>query len=139
MNRIRFERIARQWPLLTADGFRSPAEPQFASKRREFLERAIYLQQTIDASSVLSQMGKAEQLSEWHRKFGQPESLKKLIEWHCLREVSIGAIIIAALDQGFEMDVAEQGSVSFNFLASQLRTELAEWREWRELSQVVNG
>ncbi len=133
-----FNEVVQKVPHLVAEGLLSPQNPAFETKRNEFLNNAIYLQQTIDAVNYLKSLGKSTRFSQWQRAHCVPQRIQSLVEWHAGREVSPGAIIVAALYLGFTMGVLD-GKVYFNFLSRQIEMELFQHRRRQLIKQVVGA
>ena len=124
---------------LTADGVISPVQDDFPTKRQDFLNNAVYLQQVNDAVDFLRGIGKSTRFSQWQKTNCLPERIGTLIEWNSGRPVSPGAVIVAALSTGFTMGGASSGSVYFNFLPRQIETELMNLRRRQLIKQVMGA
>lgn len=127
MRKIDFEKVLEDLPGLTAQGFMLESHPQYSQKRREFRRSARYLQQTLDCIDYLGKFRKSQILSPWQRKFCRPTIIQPLIEWHSGRNVSLGAVVMAAVYLGFNLhrDENEQEPV-INLVAMQLEAELRD-------------
>ncbi|MBC7530430.1 MAG: hypothetical protein H7318_02565 [Oligoflexus sp.] len=139
MNRMTFNEVVHKIPHLAAEGLLIVNEPKYLSKRHEFVNNALYLQETIDAVNFLQKIGKSSRFSQWQRSNCTPEILQPLLEWHIGRPIAPGAIIAAALHLGFTMGVQDGTKVYFNFLARQIETELAQLRTLQQIRRVVGA
>lgn len=139
MNRLNFNEVLHKVPHLAAEGLLLVNEPKYLAKRHEFVNNAVYLQETIDAVNFLQKIGKSSRFSLWQRSNCTPEALQPLLEWHVCRPVAPGAIIVAALHLGFTMGVQDGTKVYFNFLAKQIETELAQLRTLQQIRRVVGA
>jgi hypothetical protein len=139
MIRKEFNDVVQKVPHLTADGITSSLAPDFFSKRQDFLNNALYLQQVNDALQFLRGIGKSTRFSQWQKNHCLPERISSLIEWNSGRPVSPGAVIVAALYVGFTMGGAASGSVYFNFLPRQIETELMNLRRRQLIKQVMGA
>jgi hypothetical protein len=132
MMRKEFNEVVQKVPQLTADGITSPMAADFNSKRQDFVNNALYLQQCNDAVEFLRGIGKSTRFSQWQKNNCLPERIGA-------RPVSPGAVIIAALSEGFTMGGASSGSVYFNFLPRQIETELMNLRRRQLIKQVIGA
>jgi hypothetical protein len=139
MMRKEFNEVVQKVPNLTADGVTSPLAADFISKRQDFVNNALYLQQANDAVEFLRGIGKSTRFSQWQKNNCLPERIGALIEWNSGRPVSPGAVIVAALHEGFTMGGASSGSVYFNFLPRQIETELMNLRRRQLIKQVIGA
>ncbi|SMF78053.1 hypothetical protein [Pseudobacteriovorax antillogorgiicola] len=137
MRKSDFESIVKSQPGLTAKGFMSPLSPDYGRARQDFMNSAHYLQHTIDAMSVLVRFKPTVLMTKWQKENCTPLNLRGLIEWHCGRTVSIGAIIVAALALGFRVEYSPQGEACFNIFARQLEGELRDFRVRELIKQAV--
>ena len=139
MNRKTFNEVVHKVPHLAAEGLLVVNEPRYLTKRRDFVNNASYLQETIDAVNFLQNIGKSSRFSQWQRTHCTPQSIQELVEWHVGHPVSPGAIIAAALHLGFTMGVQDGTKVYFNFLARQIETEMAQLRTLQQIKKVVGA
>jgi hypothetical protein len=139
MMRKEFNKVVQKVPRLTADGISFPLAVDFNSKRQDFLNNALYLQQANDAVEFLRSIGKSTRFSQWQKSNCLPERIGALIEWNSGRPVSPGAVIVAALHEGFTMGGAANGSVYFNFLPRQIETEFMNLRRRQLIKQVIGA
>lgn len=139
MMRKEFNEVVQKVPHLTAEGIASPLAADFISKRQDFVNNALYLQQANDAVEFLRGIGKSTRFSQWQKNNCLPERIGALIEWNSGRPVSPGAVIVAALSEGFTMGGASSGSVYFNFLPRQIETELMNLRRRQLIKQVIGA
>ncbi|HYX32528.1 MAG: hypothetical protein M3Q07_07355 [Pseudobdellovibrionaceae bacterium] len=139
MMRKEFNEVVQKVPHLTADGVTSPLAADFFLKRQDFLNNALYLQQANDAVDFLRVIGKSTRFSQWQKNNCVPERISSLIEWNSGRPVSPGAVIVAALSEGFTMGGASTGSVYFNFLPRQIETEMMNLRRRQLIKQVIGA
>lgn len=139
MNRMTFNEVVQKVAYLAAEGLLIVNEPNYLSKRHEFLNNPLYLQQSIDAANFLQKIGKSWRFSQWQRTNCTPEALQPLLEWHIGRPIAPGAIIAAALHLGFTMGVQDGTRVYFNCLARQIETELAQLRTLQQIRRVVGA
>lgn len=133
-----FNEVVQKVPQLVADGLVSVQDASFAAKRQEFLNNAIYLQQTNDALTYLQALGKSTRFSQWQRSNCSPQRIQPLVEWHAGRPVCPGAIVIAALHLGFTMGVQDD-KVYFNFLSRQIEMELMQHHRRQLIKKVVGA
>ncbi|RZA11021.1 MAG: hypothetical protein EOP10_33760, partial [Proteobacteria bacterium] len=82
MDRKTFEEVVHKVPQLSADGLSDHRDPDYLNKRRLFLSEDAYFEQTLQALSFLSGIGKSERFSEWQRAHCTPKSLQDLLKWH---------------------------------------------------------
>ncbi len=134
-----FNQLVQKFPQLTADGLSSPQDDDFAQKRHDFVNNGSYLQQVNDAIHFLNSIGKSSRFSQWQKSNCLPERIRALVEWECGRPISVGAVIVAALFQGFTMGGQSSGVVYFNFLPRQIETELMNLRRRMLIKQVIGA
>lgn len=139
MNRKTFNEVVHKVPHLAAEGLLVLNEPHYLGKRREFVNNAHYLEETIDAMRYIEKLARSSRFSQWQRTHATPEAIQELVEWHTGHKVSSGAVIAAALHLGFTMGVQDGTKVYFNFLARQLETEIAQLRTLQQIRKVVGA
>lgn len=139
MKKNEFERYLQQLPGLTAAGFMRTQNPTYTRKRQHFMQSAVYLQQAIDAKKVLSKFQKSLLISPWQKQHCRPSKISALIEWYSGREVSVGAITIAAFALGFELNrEPEAHEPVLNLLPRQLESELRQLRVRQMIERLVS-
>ena len=137
MRKVEFENIVASLPGLTANGFLSPLDPEYAILRASFENSAIYLQHALDAHKFLSKFKPTVLMTKWQKENCTPENLKGLIQWDSGRDVSIGAIVVAAVYLGFRLYSNDREKPSLNIFAPQLEGELRNFRIRELIKQAV--
>ena len=122
MRKQQFEVIVDKIPNLTASGINSNDQ----KGHMEFRSKAIYLQQTLDSIKYMSRFTATDRTAKFQKNYATPEMLKEIIAWHS-REVSEGAIIIAALYLGFRV-MKLNNRVCFNIDQVRLEHEVREYQ-----------
>ncbi len=137
MNKTAFMKIVSKLPGLTPTGFISTFHHDYLKKRSELENRAIYLQQTIDAYHYLCKFTKSKIMTKWQKFNCTPSKIQGLVEWNAGREVLPGPIIVAAVYAGFDLHYSGLGDPCFNIFARQLEGELRDYRVREIIKRAV--
>ena len=133
MRKQQFELIVDKIPNLTAKGIKS----NDLKGHEEFKKKAIYLQQTLDSIKYMSRFTSTTRTMKYQKQYATPEMLKEIIAWHS-REVSEGAIIIAALYLGFRV-MKLNNKVCFNIDKTRLEQEVEEYKRMSDLRRQLKS
>ncbi len=133
MRKQQFELIVDKIPNLTAKGINNN-DPK---GHEEFKSKAIYLQQTLDSIKYMSRFTSTTRTMKYQKQYATPEMLKEIIAWHS-REVSEGAIIIAALYLGFRV-MKLNNKVCFNIDKVRLEQEVEEYKTMSDLRRQLKS
>lgn len=136
MNRWTFNKIVNSLPGLTELGFVYFSNPRYKELRSGFLNKAKFLQQTNDALEFFSGLSKAEIMTSWHKDNCTPNKLRRMVEWSAQSEISLGAIVVAAVHCGFKMQ--RYGSEPFfNIFQRQLEGEMEQYHFRMSVKKAV--
>lgn len=139
MRKVEFQKTLDRLPGLTENGWMNLDHPSFPALRKKFYESAAYLQQALDACDYLKRFQKSVIISPWQKANCTPSNLKKLIEWHSQRQVSVGAIVVAAAHLGFQVGFdGPENEPYFNIFARQLEAEMIDYR-FRQIVRKAVG
>ena len=133
MRKQQFEVIVDKIPNLTAKGINTSD----LKGHEEFKSKAIYLQQTLDSIKYMSRFTSTTRTMKYQKQYATPEMLKEIIAWHS-REVSEGAIIIAALYLGFRV-MKLNNKVCFNIDKVRLELEVEEYQRMSDLRRQLKS
>ena len=133
MRKQQFEMIVDKIPNLTAKGINN----NDLKGHEEFKSKAIYLQQTLDSIKYMSRFTSTTRTMKYQKQYATPEMLKEIIAWHS-REVSEGAIIIAALYLGFRV-MKLNNKVCFNIDKVRLEQEVEEYKRMSDLRRQLKS
>jgi hypothetical protein len=133
MRKQQFELIVDKIPNLTAKGINT----NDLKGHEEFKSKAIYLQQTLDSIKYMSRFTSTTRTMKYQKQYATPEMLKEIIAWHS-REVSEGAIIIAALYLGFRV-MKLNNKVCFNIDKVRLELEVEEYQRMSDLRRQLKS
>lgn len=133
MRKQQFEVIVDKIPNLTAKGINT----NDLKGHEEFKSKAIYLQQTLDSIKYMSRFTSTTRTMKYQKQYATPEMLKEIIAWHS-REVSEGAIIIAALYLGFRV-MKLNNKVCFNIDKVRLELEVEEYQRMSDLRRQLKS
>lgn len=143
MKKNEFEAIVKQMPDLTADGYTNIGSPMYRVKRKSFVEKAEYLQQSILSAKVLKQFRKSVLINAWQKKNALPSRIREIIEWHAQSPVSIGAIIVGAVYAGFKLErrFDENAAIDepvLNIFSRQLEGEFSKLRVRQMIKKLAS-
>ncbi len=133
MRKQQFEMIVDKIPNLTAKGINN----NDLKGHEDFKSKAIYLQQTLDSIKYMSRFTSTTRTMKYQKQYATPEMLKEIIAWHS-REVSEGAIIIAALYLGFRV-MKLNNKVCFNIDKVRLEQEVEEYKRMSDLRRQLKS